>query len=141
VDPLRAALDDAHALINFSALARRMSRTAESEQSLAEAIEAMRAIADENPENRQGRQGLARALFEYWSRHGSLPTDADADAMARYLDDPSRIHSCRDASLAARLEVMRGNIGLARDYTAYLQGRGYFEPEFAAFCRDHGLCD
>ena len=58
-----------------------------------------------------------------------------------YLVDPEKATSCDDASLAARLEVMRGNKVLAKDYTSYLLRKGYYEPAFVAFCRAFALCE
>jgi len=54
-------------------------------------------------------------------------------------DQPAR--SCDDASLAARIAVMKEDMSLARDYTAYLLGKGFFEPEFAAFCKEYATCE
>ena len=52
-------------------------------------------------------------------------------------------HRDRDwsASLAARLELMRGNKSLAKGYTSYLLDKGYYEPGFVAFCQHYDLCD
>jgi hypothetical protein len=36
---------------------------------------------------------------------------------------------------------MKEDMSLARDYTAYLLGKGFFEPEFAAFCKEYATCE
>jgi hypothetical protein len=52
-------------------------------------------------------------------------------------------HRGRDwsASLAARLELMRGNKSLAKGYTSYLLDKVYYEPGFVASCQRYDLCD
>ena len=128
-------------LMNYAQFARRVNKNVEADQALGEATERLSMLVREKPENRSSRRLLARAWFEYWARHSSLPT-SDATAMLEgYLVDPERTASCDDASLAARLALLRGNIPLAKDYTLYLLGKGFYEPGFVAFCKRNELCE
>ena len=58
-----------------------------------------------------------------------------------FLTQSQSAKSCDDASLAARLAVMNDEMVLAKDYTAYLLSKGFFEPEFVAFCKEYQICD
>ncbi len=113
----------------------------EAERALADATDRLSRLVDENPENRRSRRLLAGAFYEYWVHHGKLPSGDAVTMLDGYLVDPKQATSCNDASLAARLELMRGNISRAKDYTLYLLGKGFFEPGFVAFCQRNELCD
>ena len=86
-------------------------------------------------------QGLAAASFIYWQQFGEKPGSAVDSLIVEYLSDSDSIENCADASLAARLAVSDGNTQLAKRYTRYVMGKGYFEPDFVAFCRKYELCD
>jgi tetratricopeptide (TPR) repeat protein len=133
--------DYARFLINYSQLAWRLDKRMEADQVLGEAMDRVSILVTENPEHRLSLQQLANAWFEYWERHGVLPDDEAVARLDSYLVDPEQVSSCEDAGLAARLELMRDNISLAKGYTSYLLDKGYFEPEFVAFCRRYDLCD
>jgi tetratricopeptide (TPR) repeat protein len=128
-------------LFDFSNLARMLNKPAEAETNLAMAMEQLSALVAEKPENRMSRQALARVWLESWFRHGELPGEQAAEMLGDFLVDPQKVASCAEASLAAKLEIMRGNSSLASDYTLYLLEKGYFEPEFVAFCGQYNLCD
>jgi len=104
-------------------------------------MDRLAALVKEQPDYRSARNMLAKVWIEYWFRHGKLPGEEAANLLQDYLVDPEEATSCDDASLAARLEIMRGNKTLAKNYTSYLLGKGFFEPEFVAFCKKHALCD
>jgi hypothetical protein len=128
-------------LIDYSLFAWRVDKRAEADQTLNDAMERLSSLVEEKPENRSSRRLLATAWFEHWNRYGKLPTDAASIMLEDYLVEPERVKSCEDASLAAKLELMRGNIFLAKDYTLYLLNKGFFEPGFVAFCKRNELCD
>jgi len=48
---------------------------------------------------------------------------------------------CNEASLSARLAMMRGDINAATVYTSYLLDKGYLEPGFMRFCSQYELCE
>lgn len=144
----QGALDDYEASVGYASYLALLSQTAwlmdlknDSGQFLDEAIERLSALVKEEPESRLSRRSLAHAVFDYWERNDASPS-RDADFLLEpYLADPQQVQSCADTSVAARLEIMRGNKILAKHYTEYLLGRGYYEPGFVAFCRRYDLCD
>jgi len=128
-------------LVDYSLFAWRVDKRAEADRTLNDAMERLSSLVGEKPENRSSRRLLATAWFEHWNRYGKLPADAASTMLEGYLVEPERVKSCEDASLAAKLELMRGNISLAKDYTLYLLNKGFFEPGFVAFCKRNELCD
>ena len=140
-EDFETSVEHAEFLIFYAQFAWLVNENEEAELALNEAADRLTILVNEKPENRSSRRLLARAWFEYWTRHSSLPS-AEATAMLEgYLVDPEQATSCADASLAARLELMRGNISLAKDYTLYLLGKGFYEPGFVAFCKRNELCE
>ena len=140
-DGFEESVDYAGFLIDYSRLAWRLDKPVKADQALGEAMDRLSGLVSENPEHRISLHLLANAWFEHWNRHGALPSDQAAAMLESYLVDPERATSCDDDSLAARLELMRGNIPLAKDYTLYLLGKGFYEPGFVAFCKRNGLCE
>jgi hypothetical protein len=141
LEDFKAFVEYAGALIDYSLFASQVEGRDEADRILDEATQRLSHLVSENPENRRSRRLLASAWLEYWSRHGALPSDEAAAMLEDYLVEPEQATSCEDAILAARLELMRGNISLSKDYTAYLLDKGFYEPGFVAFCRHHDLCD
>ena len=141
LDAFEMSLEYASFLIDYSQLAWRLEKRTEADQALGEAMDRLSSLVSEKPEHRYSLHRLANTWFEYWIRHGVLPSDQAVTVLDGYLVDPKQATSCADASLAARLELMRGNFSLANDYTSYLLDKGFYEPGFVAFCRRYGLCD
>jgi tetratricopeptide (TPR) repeat protein len=135
------AIDYADTLIDYSRFAWRVGEKEEADRALQDATDRLSGLVGENPENRSSRRLLAGAWYEYWTRHGKLPPGEAVTRLDGYLVDPEQATSCDDASLAARLEFMRGNISRAKGYTLYLLGKGFFEPGFVAFCQRNELCE
>ncbi len=131
----------ASTLFFYSRFAWREGRLEKAEQALLEATDRLSALVSEKPENRRARQILGAALLEYWDRYNTLPGEEAAAFLDGYLVGPTGAWSCDEATLGARLELMRGNISQAKVYTSYLLGKGYFESEFAAFCKKYDLCE
>jgi len=128
-------------LSDLSQVALQLGYTQEADLYLREAIDRLVQLVGQQPDYRRSRHMLAEVWVEYWFRHGSLPSQEAAAELEGYLTDPNEATSCKDASLAARLEWMRGNKNLAKDYTSYLLEKGFFEPGFVAFCKNHELCE
>jgi hypothetical protein len=141
LDAFEMSIEYASFLIDYSQLAWRLEKRVEADQALSEAMDQLSSLVNEKPEHRNSLHLLAIAWFEFWLRHGELPSDQAVTMLDGYLVDPKKATSCGDASLAARLELMRGNIFLAKDYTSYLLDKGFYEPGFVAFCRRYDLCD
>jgi len=136
-----ASVQYAESLFDYSQVAWRLGKQAEADQALNEAVNHLSSLVDQKPEKRVSRLLLARAWFEHWNRHGTLPSSEAQAVLDSYSVDQDQAMSCEDASLAARLELMRGNISLAKYYTSYLLGKGFYQPGFESFCKQYGLCD
>lgn len=134
-------VDYARFLSDLSMIALHLGKTEEAGQHLREATSRLENLVKEHPEYRLSKSALAGVWMEYWFRHGELPGQGAVTMLDGYLVDPAEATSCNDASLAAKLEIMRGNKTLAKDYTSYLLGKGFFEPGFVAFCTAHELCE
>jgi hypothetical protein len=127
-------------LLDYSQLAWRVDEIAVASLTLKEATDRLSILVNEKPEYRSSRRSLANAWFENWVRHNELPAGEAAIMIDSYLVGPDHAMSCEDAALAARLELMRGNISLAKDYTDYLLNKGFYESGFVDFCRRYDLC-
>lgn len=136
-----AAVDLAAMEINYSTLARNMGDHAAARAELNKALERLLQLIREKPDNRASRSQMVRAAFEQWVQTGELPAADVNVALGNYLRDPAGVKSCSDTGLAARLAVMHGDEILARRYTSYLRGKGFFDPEFMGFCQSYGICD
>lgn len=133
-------VDYALFLSDLSKIALQLDKMDEAGRYLREATSRLEDLVKEHPDYRYSKSALAGVWMEYWFRHGQLPGEQAITMLDGYLVDPGEATSCNDASLAAKLEVMRGNKTLAKDYTSYLLGKGFYEPGFVAFCRNHELC-
>jgi hypothetical protein len=127
-------------LLDYSQLAWRVGQSAQASLTLNEATDRLSNLVSEKPENRSSRRLLATAWLENWERHDETPTADATPVLDSYLVGPEQSMSCEDAALAARLELMRGNIRLAKGYTDYLLSKGFYESRFVDFCRRYNLC-
>ncbi len=86
-------------------------------------------------------QRSVRIRYLSWLLNGndnvdSLPALPGAD---RAPNDKFR--SCMEADSAARQYIIDNDKDSAAREVAYLQSRGYADPEFISFCRKHELCE
>jgi tetratricopeptide (TPR) repeat protein len=137
----QAAAEFAEFGINHAVLAHQMGDSIAAAAGLQRALDSLTELVREKPQNRASRYQLARAAFEQWLRTDQLPSPEVSTLLADYLAQPERARSCDDASLAARLAMMRGDKALAASYTSYLLNKGFFDPEFIGFCKEQGLCE
>ncbi|NNE05747.1 MAG: hypothetical protein HKN15_08505, partial [Xanthomonadales bacterium] len=108
---------------------------------LNEATERLQEILREHPDSKAALEEMQLATYQYWHQNeNSLPSDQSLQAYTRIMSSDG-VQGCDDAAIAARLNILQGDKKSARDYTQYLLGKGYYEPEFAQFCRKHELCD
>jgi len=135
-----AAVEYADFRIDHSELAFRRGDAELAGSELEAATELLFTLVTEKPDNRIGRYQLARAGFEAW-RQKQGGSAGGNPLLEGFLVDPAVVKSCSDASLAARLAVMRGDKAQASRYTSYLLNKGFFDPEFVGFCRAQGICE
>jgi hypothetical protein len=137
----QAATDFAEFGINHAVLAHQMGDSIAAATELQRALNRLTELVREKPQNRASRYQLARAAFEQWLQTDQLPSTEVSTLLADYLAQPERVRSCDDASLAARLAMMRGDRTLAASYTSYLLNKGFFDPGFIGFCKQQGMCE
>lgn len=86
-------------------------------------------------------QRLTRAKYQWWQLNGEdnfdgFPTMPDFDQ-----NSACEFRSCSEVDSAARMYVIMNKKDLAAREVEYLQARGYAEPNFIRFCKDHKICD
>lgn len=113
----------------------------EGRQALDQAMVALAGLVRQNPGHRDSLFQLAYAAVERWHLTGAEPGTEVGQLLDGYLEDSPAAGSCAEASMAARLALLRGDRERAAGYTGQVLAKGYFEPEFIAFCRLHALCD
>jgi len=83
---------------------------------------------------------LVRARYQWWHIHGEDIFDHMATVPELGESTSSEFRSCTEADTAARIYVIDGDSIKATHEIAYLESRGYAEPDFIRFCEDNGLC-
>lgn len=87
------------------------------------------------------RHRSVKARYQYWLLNGNDKfDDLPAIPMADQMPD-DRFRSCTEADSAARQYVIQNDKDRAAREVAYLQSRGYADPDFIRFCKKHELCD
>lgn len=126
---------------DYALLALQRGLEDEGRSSLDDAVHDLAALVREKPRYRESLHQLARSVVAYWRANGHLPAGGADDLLRGYLAGDPAGGNCSDADVAARLALVRGDPARARDYTRYVLGKGYFEPDFVSFCRAYALCD
>jgi tetratricopeptide (TPR) repeat protein len=98
-------------------------------------------LVRQKPGFRESLIGLAYAYFAYWQQFGNESAHEIENLLDGYLSAPAEVENCTDANQAARLAIIDGNEALAKHYTDYVLGKGYFEAGFISFCKEYNLCD
>jgi hypothetical protein len=119
---------------------RAAGRTEQADRDLNEVMDFLTAQISQAPELSLLRELLFMAVFRYAQQDQSLPADRVLALVPDFTDEENGDRSCNRASLAARQAAMKGELETAERYTAYLLGKGYYEPGFIRFCREQGLC-
>ena len=135
------AVEAALFLLDQARLRLALGEVEQGEKLLRTVIEQLAELVRLRPGFELSLRGLAAASFTYWQQFGEKPGSNVDSLLGQYLADPESIENCTDASLAARLAIADGKAQLAKRYTSYVLGKGYFEPDFAAFCRKYQLCN
>ncbi len=135
-----SAVESAWFRLDYAKLLFLRGESSDAERWLKDAINQFAQLLREKPGYRESLEGLALAYFQVWQDFGQIRDIGIEALLEGYLTKPEDIQSCSDADLAARLAVVDGDRELAKRYTQYVLGRGYFEVDFVAFCRDFDLC-
>ncbi len=130
-------LDYAQFKRRYSELASDTGREHEAIQYIEEAIRVVEELPEDNPDSRIER---ASAYIEHWRQNDNRLSSEYPKWLDSYLADRHQVVSCREANLGARLAIMWDQRDRAVAFTAYLLGKGYYEPAFVRFCAENGLC-
>jgi hypothetical protein len=135
-----ARLEFGRYLIARSAISEAEGTLAEAGRFMDQALSELLKVTQSAPEMGRARELLALAAYRHWALYGASPEAAVMDMLPGPGSVLGRTPSCQDANIAARLEVMRGDLPMAEGYTSYLLEKGYFEPGFIRFCIRQNTC-
>jgi len=127
--------------VDYGRLLLEQGKTESGKNHIRAATEILAELVRQKPGFKESLVGLAYAYFEYWKHVGAADAPEIRSLLDEYLSDPTQVENCSDANRAARLAVIDGNEDLARRYTDYVLGKGYFEAGFTSFCKEYKLCD
>jgi tetratricopeptide (TPR) repeat protein len=128
-------------LLDYSDAALRSGDTTLATERLDEAIASLATVLGEGGRDASSLARLDRASFQWWELHGSSLEPAYSESTTPAPESAGPVMGCHEANLAARRAILNGDPVLAKDYTAYLLGRGYLDPDFVSFCARYELCD
>jgi len=138
---LRRQSQYAHFLLHYSDAALRSGDQVRASDLLDEAISRLHSVLEKNESHRESLENMGMAVVLWRQLHGR----AGNEVLARYLTPLARSHgsawSCDEANFAARYAILEGDSGLALEFTHYLMGKGFREPQFLNFCKQERLCD
>ena len=83
---------------------------------------------------------LVEAAFQHWEMIDELPPVNILSQLPEYVAGSGRTRACIDASRAVLKAIMLGHEDQAREFTEYLQQKGYREAGFMRVCRKYSLC-
>jgi len=85
-------------------------------------------------------QNLVRTRYQWWQLNGK--DDFKGFPILPVFGQPSagEYRSCIEADSAARMFVIEDDKSSAASEVAYLRARGYADPNFIRFCKQHELC-
>jgi tetratricopeptide (TPR) repeat protein len=87
------------------------------------------------------RQRLVKVRYLSWLINGNDDFDEFPALTGFDQNTASELRSCIEADSAARENVIENDKESASREVAYLQSRGYADPDFINFCTRHKLCE
>lgn len=82
-----------------------------------------------------------RAAFLYWELKQELAEKSILSLLPNFRKNAGRSRGCTDAGLAVKQALMFGDFDKAHEFTDYLIGQGYRQPEFMRVCKQYSLCE
>jgi tetratricopeptide (TPR) repeat protein len=86
-------------------------------------------------------QRLVKARYQWWELNRTNNFERFPMMPEFDQNSASGFRSCTEADSAARMYVIANDKDKAAGEVAYLQARGYADPNFIRFCERHGLCE
>lgn len=128
-------------LLHYSRLAWERDDTVLASRWRDEAIERLQEILAINPDSKAALKAIQMGTFQYWSQNNQEISAGASLSQYTRIRDPEIYRGCDEAAIAARLNVVQGDIESATEYTQYLLGKGYHDPAFMRFCGAWNLCN
>lgn len=139
VSTMRSRSDWLEFQLGWSLVLGRVGNAPEAERRLDLAVAELAGLLDASASAAALSGVLARARFEFWQQRGLDLLDDP-----RFENVPESVlaggTSCSDRANQVRQAILVGDMETARQGTAELLGRGYFEPGFVRMCRQYQLC-
>jgi tetratricopeptide (TPR) repeat protein len=86
------------------------------------------------------RQQMIQTRYLWWQMEGEKSLKSLPEIQLPDQNVSGDFRSCTEADSAARLFVIEGQPERAAKEVKYLTDRGYADPSFIRFCRQHALC-
>jgi len=128
-------------LLAYVGIESRLGSTEVAGENLLTAIELQRRAEEANLDDIFDLQRLAKTRYQYWLLNGEGNVAGLPEISSANRTPDNKLRSCVEADSIARLYVIDSDMEGAAREVAYLQSRGYAEPDFISFCRRHGLCE
>ena len=100
----------------------------------------VRPPSNTHPQDYEAIELLGIAGFYRWIQNGSKKPVDGASPVPVTKAETGTLQNCTAIDLRARQAVMSGDLDRARQFTALLHTKGYFEPEFMQFCATFEVC-
>jgi len=138
---LRRMKEYAELLIHFSETASRKGEVQKAEGLLDECTERLQTILNKHPQDHAAMELLALAGFNRWLQNGNKGAVEGPTTMLVSNKGPREPQSCNAMNLNVRQALMSGDLDSAREYSALLLAKGYYEPEFMQLCAKYEICE
>ena len=127
-------------LLHFSETAFSRGEEQKAKSLLDEATGRLQIILNTHPQDHDAIELLGYAGFYRWIQNGSKKPVDGASTVPATKEETGTLQNCTEIDLRARQAVMSGDLDRAREYTALLHTKGYYEPEFMQFCATFEVC-
>jgi hypothetical protein len=127
-------------LIHYSDIAFRKGEKQKAKSLLDEGTSWLQEILTNHPHENEAMKLLAMANFYRWVQDGNWHPVDGITSEPLLAEEIDKLESCEKIDLQTRQAVMFGDFDRAREYSALLSAKGYFEPEFLQFCAKYEVC-
>jgi tetratricopeptide (TPR) repeat protein len=86
-------------------------------------------------------QRLVKTRYQWWLINGNSDIERFPELPGFDQNTGGELRSCIEADSAARMYTIENDRDSATREVAYLQSRGYADPDFIRFCKQHDLCE
>lgn len=127
-------------LLDYAELLGRRMDPAGASRTLAQLLDIVTFRRQQGASSSEDMGGIDRMRYLWWELEGEDPALSHPALTTVEHEAISPYRSCQDAEIHARLAIVRGDLEEAVRQADYLASRGYRDPNYLFFCRQHGLC-